>query len=941
MSHLAGKLDKLKLPLEVTELAAERLGDIVRQSPAQAKRLAALSTAPAFLKALATSDYFAQTLLRRPLYLDALVHAAEASSRDVLSQAPRPIQVTDVDPADPEAQQAELRFQRHLNMLLILWRANGHLCRLESTLIELSALADGLIRQAVSASHRRVASSSGEPVGASGQDQLCVLAMGKLGGAELNVSSDVDLILMHSEPGETRGARTLSSTEFFSRQAKVLTGLLAQLTPDGFCYRVDTRLRPFGTSGHPCVHFAALEQYLGVHGREWERYAYIKQRALTGTAHQRRELAALLRPFVYRKYLDYGVFEELRSMKALIDTEVQRNELKDDIKRGPGGIRELEFMVQTLQLVFGGRYPALQTPSFFAALKGLTQLSYLTPEVARSMHEDYCFLRRVENGVQGLRDEQTHVLPEQRLDQQRLAVLMQTESYDQLLEQLEVVRHRVQRQFDDLRMETSVSSDDAMSAAQIFATVEKHDALASLRSLKQLRQRLESVGRKRLDVLMPRVVDLLSRAPDAEAIAPRFATLLSGIGRRSAYFSLMTENPAVLDRVLSICRQSPRLAAQLSQSPMLLDTLADPRGSSVALDRAALAARLRQQMVEKPDDDEEQPLIALREFHKLAVFDVAVADMEQQMSLMNVSDRLTDIAELVLEEALRLATSDMQARFGVPRSDQGRGEPAQFAIVGYGKLGGIELGYSSDLDLVFLYDDDSDGVTDGARSVDNSVYFSRLSRRLIQILTVPTRAGTLYEVDMRLRPSGRSGLLVSRLGAFTRYQQKEAWTWEHQALIRARAVAGDSALCESFERFRRDHLGTPRDGQQLREDVRAMRTKMKSQLDRSTALEFDLKQGAGGLVDLEFLVQYLVLANAGRFPELVRYSDNVRQLEVIGAASLLGAADSAALRDAYLTFRQRLHRRALAGQSRLVPESEFSPERTLIANQLKAHELAL
>ncbi len=928
---------QLSLPPDVEAVAADYLAQFADEHPESLGRVMAAGFAPSFIRTLATSDYFAQTVLRRPDIIDALIEGSPGPLTHELTGTVGPVSV---DGQNLDAMLASLRAYRHQQMARILWRTNGGLCSVESTLTDLSSLANGLVREAVSASHQQVSALYGEPGGDSGPDQLCVLAMGKLGGGELNMSSDIDVIMTHSESGETDGRRRVSNTEFFTRQTKVFSDLLARLTPDGFCYRVDTRLRPFGKSGQPCVNLAALEHYLAVHGREWERYAYIKQRALSGSPSQQADVTRLLKPFVYRKYLDYGVFKELRSMKSLIDDEVRLRELQNNIKRGPGGIRELEFIVQTMQIVFGGKYPVLQTPSFFTALNRLSELNYLPADAARSIHDDYCFLRRIENGVQGFRDQQTHDLPSSVLDQQRLSVLMGLDSTDQLLEQLAAVRERVQSQFDELSVMASDDQSPDLTSTQTFRKVSENEALASLNTLKTLRERLETTGRERLDALMPRVVERLSEADDAEELAPRLTRLLSGIGRRSAYFSLLLENPAVLDRVITICRNSPDLASQLSVSPVLLDTLVDPRGSSVALDRQGLAARLDAQLDGADSDDEERQLIALREFRKASMFDVAVADMEHQLPLMKISDRLTDIAELVLERALEMAKAQLQDRHGTPRRDDGNGEPAQFVIIGYGKLGGIELGYGSDLDLVFLFDDGGEGCTDGEKSVDNAQYFSKLSRRLIQILTVPTRAGTLYEIDMRLRPSGRSGLLVSRLGAYETYQREQAWTWEHQALIRARAVAGDPGLRADYEELRRALLQQPREHKKLAHDVAYMRGKMKAGLNRSTETTFDLKQGDGGLVDLEFLVQFLVLAHSSDVPSLAAFSDNVRQLEAIEAAGLLEEVTAGSLRSAYVALRGKMHEHALAGKSVLVDQGEFVEERALIYGQLEKHALA-
>ncbi|MEM7082271.1 MAG: bifunctional [glutamate--ammonia ligase]-adenylyl-L-tyrosine phosphorylase/[glutamate--ammonia-ligase] adenylyltransferase [Pseudomonadota bacterium] len=942
MSDLERALERLSLPDELRDVTHRALDAFIRECPVQAKRLAARGLEMSFLRTLATSDYFV-SILTRQIGAASEPGANATGERlidrllaDTAFDAPGVLSVGAPEDAPLDTQRTALRQQRHLNLARILWRANGEVDALETTLDALSALADHQIRQAVTLSHTQVVERTGEP----NADRLCVLAMGKLGGGELNVSSDIDLILTHAEAGETDGKRSVTHTEFFARQAKVFADLLATPTAEGFCYRLDTRLRPFGASGQPVVNLAALEHYLATHGREWERYAYIKQRTLTGGESHVRELNALVQSFVYRKYMDYGVYDDLRAMKALIDEEVTRSDLQSDIKRGPGGIRSLEFMVQTLQLVFGGKFPALQTPSFFIALKRLAELDYLPEAMAQAMIADYRFLRRVENGIQGIRDQQTHVLPTAAVDQQRLALLLNTGSYAQLEEALHAVRTRVQALFDDMSLLSKDARSSSMTTTQTFDEVDNNEALRSLQSLRTLRGRLEKTGQARFDQLMPCIVERLQSADDAEYIAPRLTRLLTGIGRRSAYFSLLLENPAVLERVISICRRSPDLADQLAISPVLLDTLVDPRGSSAQLDRDGLEARLQQQLAGVDHNDEEAALIALREFRKAAVFDVAVADLEKQMPLMKISDRLTDIAELTLEQALSLATDHVQARYGVPRSDGGQGAVAAFAIIGYGKLGGIELGFGSDLDLVFLFDDDGNGQTDGEKSVDNSVYFAKLSRRLIHVLTVPTRAGTLYEVDMRLRPSGRSGLLVSRLSAFADYQQKQAWTWEHQAMIRARAVAGDATLKQAFEGFRLAFLSQQRPIDTLRRDVRSMRIRMKKELDKSTASHFDLKQGDGGIVDLEFLVQFLVLAHAAQLPDLAVFSDNVRQLEAIERAGVLDVDVARALRAAYLTMRRHSHTQALAGGSVLIDQSAIREERALVTAQFNAQALA-
>lgn len=934
------------IPSALRERAQEHLDQLAQQVPETLEQLAAGPLVEPFLVTLMTSEYFAHTIQRQPHFLAQLLERGWVASPR-LDENWLSLKVL---PGATETENlSALRQQRHLHMLRILWRENGGIATLDDTLSDLSMLAAQQIASAEGMSRAALVMRFGEP----DNDRLCVLAMGKLGGGELNLSSDVDLVFVHGQDGESQGERQTSNAEFFARQVRGLVDLLSRNTADGFCYRTDTRLRPFGQSGRPVVSLNGLEHYLLVHGREWERYAYIKARALTGCDDQHQELQDILRPFVYRRYLDFGVFESLRDMKAMIEREVRSKELQHNIKRGAGGIREIEFIVQTLQLVYGGKRFGLQQTGFYAALNALVTENCLPQQTASELRDDYDLLRRVENGVQGIRDQQVHSLPLDSLDQQRLVLLMRANSWPELAARIERARERVHTYFNDisavvpatttaqsvgLSNATTAASADTPTKVQAASEAEPwylhsfSNALQPLAALAAggLRDRLETYGRARLDALMPVVIKELEGMSDATAATTRLVTLIEAIGRRSAYFSLLTENPHVLHRVINICASSAELASRLARTPVLLDSLVDPRGSSMGLTAEGLRERFAHHVSTLDRLDEELGLLAVRDFRQSAMFDVAVADMERHLPVMKISDRLTDIAQLILTEAWRQSSAQMEQRFGQPRRAD-NGELARFAVLGYGKLGGLELSYSSDLDLVFLYDDGGAGQTDGEKSVDNALYFARLAQRLIHILTVPTAMGAAYEVDMRLRPSGKSGLLISRFDAFIEYQRERAWTWEHQALLRARAVAGNHELMQDFEKFRVDLIASRRETRELADAVFTMRQKMRAHLDQSDEQQFNLKHGLGGLVDIEFLVQFLVLAGAADNPELARWSDNVRQLEALATCNCLSSEEAERLTQIYLSYRQKLHEHALTGAGAMVSNGLFGAERAWVA----------
>ena len=907
-------------------------------------------------KVAIASDFAGHLLLRHPQWLAALIDADElARPPDAAALAAR---LDLADCVSEEAAMARLRAHRQREMLRIAWRDLASGAPVEAVLRELSDLADAAITAAVNWSATQLAARHGHPHDENGEHQeMVVLAMGKLGGGELNFSSDIDLVFLYPAAGATDGERAIDNEQFFVRLGQRVVRLLDAVTAEGFVYRVDMRLRPFGSSGPLAVSFDAFENYLQQHGRDWERYAYVKARAVTGTAAAQSVFDDVLRPFVYRRYLDYGVFRSLRDMKTMIEQEVARRELDDNVKLGPGGIREIEFITQCFQLVRGGNDPGLRTASLLKVLPRLAQRRCLDESPVAALMAAYAFLRRLENRLQMLGDRQTHELPTDALARRRIALAMDCPGWDALVTALAAHRAQVQQQFREIVFASAEepgaadeqaspwaalwNAPDASDAQAVLrdAGIEAEAAAAILERLVNLRhgalyRRMDEPSRQRLDVVMPAMLAALTTVTAPAACFERLQSIIEAIGRRSAYLALLGENPAALTRLLDIVDRSGFLAAQLATWPMLLDELLDDRLLKTTPTREQFHEDLNLRLAAQEIGDLEGRLNALREFQRVCTFRVAIAEIIGALPLMKVSDRLTDIAELALGFALDMAWQELVGRHGEPccrdpQSGDIRG--TGFAIIGYGKLGGLELGYGSDLDIVFVHDDSGeDSHTDGDRPLENAVFFARLARRIIHFLSIQTTSGMLYEIDTRLRPSGQSGLLVTSLSALERYQREEAWTWEHQALLRARAVAGGERVREGFESLRQRVLVNCVRREDLRDQVIRMRERMRQELSRGDEGRFDIKQDAGGLADIEFLVQYLVLAHAAEHAALLRWSDNIRQLEALAAAGVLATATAEHAAEVYRRYRSRLHGLSLAGQPGIVADGEFTEERAWV-----------
>ncbi len=892
------------------------------------------------------SQYVARQCLRSPSLLVDLVESGDLFSPlrrgEYLKTLTALVEVAE----DQDDLQRILRRFRHREMVRIAWRDISDWDPIADVLCDLSLLAEACIQAALTWLFEKACQRYGVPLSPCGKPQLpVILGMGKLGGWELNFSSDIDLVFAFEQDGQFDDRRGTSYQEFYLRVCRDLVKVIGSQTEDGFVYRVDTRLRPFGDAGPLVMSFDAMDIYYQSQARTWERYAMIKARPVAGDPEAGKRLMEILQAFVYRRYLDYRALGALRELKLKIIEELKRRDRLDDIKLGPGGIREIEFIAQVFQLIHGGRQPVLKERRLLPVLARLASLGWMPQQVSDKLIECYAFLRRVENRLQQADDQQTQKLPDNDEERLRLAIAMGHGDWESFSGELNRVRIAVQETFDQV-FSVSETPAEQSAASKIWRLVEDPEilkreleemgfaeggeVLERLIACKHSRpiRYLTPAAEAELNGLMPALIESAAKTRNPDQTLQRMLGLVESIAGRSVYLTLLAENPSAREHLVKLVAASPWIARLLSKHPALLDELLDPRTLYAPLNRVQLEQELQKRLDAVESGDEEGLLNTLRHFKQGQVLRVAAADLAGVIPTNVVSDYLTEIAEVVLAQVLALAWRDLKEKHGVPGvSDQT--EPRDFAMIGYGKLGGIELGYGSDLDLVFLYQDkeNSNTETKGPRPIPVSQFYLRLGQKIIHILTTPMLSGILYEIDMRLRPSGNAGLLVSPLQAFVRYQQEEAWTWEHQALVRARPVAGDPGLAKKFAQVRLDILCKTRDLDKLRREVIEMRHKMRSHLDRSDATSFDLKQGEGGMVDIEFIVQFGSLAFATRCPEAFRWTDNLRLLEALTKVGWLTAEMARFLQQTYLAYRARGHRLALQERPTLVSATEFSWER--------------
>lgn len=896
------------------------------------------------------SDYVAQLCIKCPGLLVNLVRSGElerSNKQDYKGELTQALsELKGLEESEQEAALKNiLRLFHQKQMLRIIWRDVCNKAQVLEICADISALADAALDCALSVLHATLSEKWGEPVGVhSGKPmQMVVIGMGKLGANELNLSSDIDLMFAYPESGETRPEKgePIANQQFFTRLGQALIDALDTVTSDGFVFRVDMRLRPYGSEGALVCSFDSMETYYQNQGRDWERYALIKGRIVAGDLKEGQRLLKQLRPFVYRRYLDFSAFDALRSMKMQINKQVRRKGLNNDIKLGSGGIREVEFIVQALQLVHGGRDNRLQEPSLYKAMTVLQENDYLPADTVDELRSAYAFLRSLEHKLQGLANKQTQMLVSDAIDQQRVALAMRYEDWDALMVALEQHRFRVAQHFSDV-IRTDDEDKPAVSdelerqwsqlwrqemtegAAQEFLEEKGfEDATGSTKLIHDFRKDrsfvvLEGESRLRFERFMPVLFEAVAQVETPSLALARVMTLISAVSRRTAYLVLMLENRNVLSAVVQLCTASPFVSEFLSQHPVLLDELLD--GIDEPPVKAVLQEELAQQLLRIDPDNFEDQMETLRYFKQSHTLQVAAAQITGRLTVMKVSDYLSFTAEAVLEQVLALSWGFLTRKHGYPVNASGGHGEMDFVVLGFGKLGGIELSYISDLDLVFLHNgalDEDSVVTEGQRSINSRELYTRLAQRVMMMLGTQTLSGRLYEIDMRLRPSGESGLLVSSMEGFESYERKDAWTWEHQALVRARAVAGSSKLQEEFDALRADILSVERDSVELVKDVTNMRVRMREEFGKKPATErsklsFIIKHSNGGIVDIEFMVQYLVLAYSYAHPELLRYPDNVRILQAAREAQLLNAEEHELLTQAYLGLRSALHRFALA-----------------------------
>lgn len=835
-----------------------------------------------------------------------------------------------------------LRRCRQFHMAAITFSDVLNRQSIDASLLQVSLLANALIQQGYTWLYSSLCSKHGTPVGSHGPMPMYILGMGKLGGHELNFSSDIDLIFTYPEKGETQGGKkSLEHQQFFTRLAQKLIQAFNKVTVDGQVYRVDMRLRPFGESGPLVLHFDAMEDYYQEQGRHWERFAMVKARVINSDdSSYEAALQAILTPFTFRRYLDFTTLDALRNMKKLIATEIRRRKLNNNIKLGAGGIREVEFFAQSFQLIHGGREPSLQSKSLLTTLKALEENEIVENEVVEALKQDYLFLRKVEHTLQQYRDQQTQTLPEDEDQRQALIEVMGFPNYAQFLTHLDAVMARIHGHFNELIEESQDAHDpqDSLFSAccdawqlqmvehefcQTFASYLPPEDASRVQQVlldfnqNQRRYLLGQRGEDTLNKLIPEILYVLitHNAQGVPYILKRVLGVISAITGRTTYLDLLLENPDVLKQLVRLCERSEWVANEIKRFPLLLDELLTPlyleqQDTDIVTSKNDYISELRQSLLRVEPDDVEAMMDTWRQFKLCQQLRIAASDISGSLPIASVSDKLTVLAEVVLEQVVHAAWHQVSERFGVP--NHLTADNSGFAVVAYGKLGGYELGYGSDLDLVFLHNAPREATTTGAKSIEAQQFYIKLAQRIMHLLNTKTLFGQLYETDLRLRPSGNAGLLCCHLDGFKRYQQEEAWTWEHQALVRARGVCGDKILLTQFADVRAEILGQPRDKAALRDEVCKMRTKMRQHLLNEKAQKVDLKQCVGGITDIEFMTQYWVLANASTIPSITRYTDNLRILNEAAQHGVIDDKQAKMLQDAYLALREQYHHLTLA-----------------------------
>jgi len=896
-------------------------------------------------KSWACSDFLARNCIRYPAIFYQLQREGFALQRSMENY--RELVTQAVTTSNNElGLMSALRVLRQQEMLRITWRDLNALADMKTILQELTDFAEAMVAVVLQHLEQQQAEVFGMPVDANGDAQpLLVFAMGKMGGGELNFSSDIDLIFSFAENGETSGPRRKSFYEFYLAVIRKLVKVLNDVTAEGFVYRVDTRLRPFGESGPMAMSFSGIEQYYQSQGRDWERYAMIKAKVITGRESDRQYLLSMLTPFIYRRYLDFSMLDSIREMKAMINAQMKRKGMVNNVKLGKGGIREIEFIGQTLQLIRGGSEPELRARSIINVLTLLAEKNYLQSSEVEQLIAAYWFLRKVENRLQMVNDKQTHTLPDDELPQQRLCLAMGMQSWSELIANLAIHQAAVDRVFQHLISPIDETQEIKISPFALFwqetASDEKSDddlkqylldlGYSPVEAIKSLLVQLHASPQVKhlagdssrlMAQLMESLVEKIADYPAQASLLDRVTRIIKALAGRKVYLSMLHEYPTIQLQMLTLCDTSDWFAERLVKHPILLDSLLtsaetfrtqhddqDDIKQLLALELAKIEAS-----GEAMDEDVEQIMDRMRQLKRKTVFSVAMLDVFYDEPVELVSDQLTELANALLEKIIDLCWQAMVRKHGEPSCliDGKIFKPA-ISIVAYGKMGGNELGYGSDLDIIFLHNSvgekqitvGRDGC--GEKVIDNQLFFARVAQRVIHFLNTRSYAGILYEADTRLRPNGQSGLMVSSISAFETYQQEKAWTWEHQALIRARVVTdncqGSSPIAQEFDRIRHSILTQHRDSKKLLQEVVEMREKMRQHLANKSK-NFDIKQDAGGLVDIEFMTQAGVLLHAEQRTDCIKHTATLELINELNTVGWYQDEEAKQIADAYRYFRK-------------------------------------
>ncbi len=892
------------------------------------------------------SEFIASNLIKNPVLFKKLIISKDLNQPYSKTTYKKRIEKQVLQSMDVTSVKEILLKMKLYETIRIAWRDLSGKAKLNETLSDLSNLADAIVDTAMRAIYETACQDYGTPVDKEGNIQeIIVLGMGKLGARELNFSSDIDLIFVYPNDGATTGENSISNEVFFTKVCRSFIKFFSAGSHGINFYRVDTRLRPYGDSGPLVMSNFAFEEYYQAQGREWERYAMIKARPVAGDITAGYALLKSMNSFIYRRYFDYGSFDSFRDMKHRITLQVKNKRLKHNIKLGAGGIREIEFFGQLFQLIRGGVVPKLQERNILNVLELLQSHQCIDASTKTDLNRSYVFLRMVENRLQAYADLQTHDIPENKDQQDILALSMGYDTWKAFSDHLNDHMKKVHHHFNQLLVseeqenpdketqelkELWVNINDPQFAANSIAVggfKEPERVLSILRSLEEHpnTKRLTPNGRKKLAILIPVLVKKISEQNNPDDVLVKLIDLIITIERRTTYLSLLIENKGALETLITLARKSPWIIRFLSKHPALLDELMHPESLYSPPGRGALEKEMQTRMAGSPSDDIEYILEELCIFRQINMLRVSAADVSGNYPLMKVSDHLTYIAETVLSQVLKITWDIVTEKYGFPHHLPEKDiNHCGFAVIAYGKVGGLEMGYKSDIDIVFLYTGNP-GYTNGeSKQIDINGFYSNMGQRIVRFLTMHSPVGTLYGADMRLRPGGNSGLIASHIDEFKDYMETQAWTWEHQALIRARFITGDTSLCTQFNTIRKSILTKKRKTKLLKKEVSDMRERMREDRLKAAKDSFDLKQSKGGIVDIEFLVQYLILKNAHEFPDITIWTDNIRLLESLDAEGIISGCESERLQNAYIIMRKAIHRLNLQEKSLILPKRHFS-----------------